>query len=350
LGIRTKSACCALIAVVAMAGLALGDLEPVANAATDTGSATVTVNLPLTTFSSVVADSVHQHVFVSGGSGSSGVVVTDFAGNPVTTLTSLAGASGLALSANGGILYAAISGTDEIAAVNTATLREVAIYFTDGEDPVHLAVVGNDVWFSYASSDVQGGIGVLDPAALTVGLTTESAFYYAPVLAASPAAPDTLVAGNEASSPSVIESFNVGSGAPVVEAESDPWSQPDGCENLQQLAIAADGTDVIAACGAPYYGSSLNLSTMTEDATYSSGPYPGSVAVAPTGEIALGIYGAGSTVDLFTPNDSTPIASYTFGGSGVYGLAWSTDGGTLFAVTQNRYQTATALNIINVAG
>ncbi|HEY3867206.1 MAG TPA: hypothetical protein VGM10_02615 [Actinocrinis sp.] len=292
-------------------------------------------------------------MFVSGGSGSSAVVVTDFAGNPVATLTGLAGAAGLALSAGGGVLYAAISGTDEIAAVNTATLQEVALYFTDGQDPVSLAVVGDDVWFSYPSNNGQPGIGVLDPSALTVGLTRESEFLYAPVLAASPAAPGILVAGNAGFSPSVIESFDVGSGAPVPVAVSDPWSQPDGCANLRQLAIAADGTDVVTACGYPYYGSSLDLSTMQEDATYTTGPYVDSVAVAPSGEIALGLSGSNPStpVDLFTPGDSVPAASYPVAGSDVPGLAWSADGGTLFAVGDGVNENGDlVLNIVDVTG
>ena len=344
--IRTKSACCALLTVAAVTSLALGGLEPIANAAA--GSAITTVDLSLTNFSSLVADSAHQHLFISGGSGSDGVLVTDFAGHPVTNLTGLAGASALALSADGGILYAAITGTDEIAAVNTATLQEVALYFTDGQDPASLAVVGDDVWFSYVGTYAyQAGLGVLEPAALTVDLTGESAFYGAPVLAASPAAPGILVAGNEGSEPSVVESFDVSSGSPVSIAESDPWFQADGCEFVDQMAITANGTDVVTACGAPYHGSALNLDTMAEDATYDTGPYDESVAVASTGRIALGVDATSSSVYVFNPTGSAPAATYKLGGFGVYGIAWNSDGSTLFAVAEGGE--SPTLNIIDTA-
>lgn len=311
---------------------------------------THTTTLSLTGFSSIVADSTHGKVFVSGA-GSDPVEVTDFTGKPLSTLTSLDGATALALSQNNGILYAAIRGTDEIAAVNTSTLREVAVYFTGtGYDPQYLAVVGKDVWFSYGVNG-NAGIGVLDPAALTVGTSAESAFYDAPVLAASPSAPHTLVAGNGGVSPSVIESFDIATGAPVKLAESNPWTQSDGCSNLQQLAVAANGTDVIAACGNPYYGSQLTLSGMTEDATYQTGPYPTSVAVAPsTGTIALGVDATSSSVYLFKPGASTPTATYQLSGFGVYGLAWNKTGTDLFAVsTTSTPSTSTpTLNVINL--
>jgi hypothetical protein len=323
-------------------------LAPAASAAAATGAASTTA-LALSGYSSLVADSVHGHVFVSGTS-TDPVVVTDFTGAPVATLSSLTGANSLALSADSGILYAALSGTDEIAAVNTATLQEVAVYFTGaGHDPEHLAVAGHDVWFGYGSGGA-AGIGELDPSVPAVTVNAESAFYDAPLLAASPSAPDTLVAGNGGMSPSVVESFDVASGTPAEIAESDPWTQSDGCENLQALAISESGTDVVAACGSPYHGSSLSIAAMTEDAQYQTGPYVDAVAVsAANGTIALGVYATSSSVDLFTPGDATPTATYQLGGFGVAGLAWDASGTTLFAVTDPSSGSAPSLNVVNVS-
>ncbi len=337
-----------LIAMAGPAGAAAHATAKAASTSVPTAGPTAATVLSLTGFSSIAADSTHHQVFVSGA-GSDPVAVTDFAGKPLTTLPALDGANALALSRQDGILYAAISGTDEIAAVNTATLQEVAVYFTGtGHDPQHLAVVGNDVWFSYGSTG-SAGIGILDPGALTVNTTVESAFYYAPILAASPSAPNTLVAGNAGVSPSVIESFDVTSGAPVVLATSNPWAQSDGCENLRQLAIAASGKDVVAACGAPYYGSQLTLNTMAEDATYQTGAYPSAVAVAPaSGTIAVGLEESSSSVDLFTPGASNPTSAYKLGGFSVYDLAWDRSGDTLFAITSTStpQSSAPTLNVI----
>ena len=321
-----------------------------ASAVAAAGPASATA-LPLSGFSSIVADSAHHQVFVSGA-GSDPVVVADFAGRPVGSLSALDGATALALSHGNGILYAAIGGTDEIAAVNTSTLREVAVYFTGaGYDPLHLAVVGHDIWFSYGSQG-NSGIGVIDPANLTVGTTHDSTFYNAPVLAASPSAPNTLVAGDGGMDPSVVESFDVSSGAPVPLAKSNPWSQSDGCENLGQLAITANGADVVTACGAPYYGSELTLSGMTEDATYQTGPYPTAVAIAPTsGTIALGVDATSASVYLFHPGTSTPTGTYQLNGFGVYGLAWNQSGSKLFAVSSSStpWSSAPTLNVIDLS-
>ncbi|NUR63512.1 MAG: hypothetical protein HOV87_33355 [Catenulispora sp.] len=307
--------------------------------------------LPLTGFSSIVADSTHHHVFVSGA-GSDPVAVADFGGQPVGQLASLGGATALALSQGDGILYAAIGGTDEIAAVNTSTLQEVALYFTGtGHDPRHLAVVGHDVWFSYGASG-NSGIGVLDPTALTVATTSERTFYNAAVLAASPSAPHILVAGDGGISPSVVESFNVSTGAPVPIAESNPGVQPDGCENLSQLAVTADGASVVTACGWPYHGSQLTLSGMTENAVYQTGSYLSSVAVAPAnGTIAFGAYATSPSVSLFLPGTSTPTSTYQLSGFGVYGLAWNQSGSELFAVSTPGTPSSSTptLNVINVS-
>lgn len=307
--------------------------------------------LSLSGFSSIVADSTHHEVFISGV-GSDPVEVTDFTGKPLSTLSALDGATALALSQGNGILYAAIRGTDEIAAVNTSTLQEVAVYFTGtGHNPQHLAVIGNDIWFSYGAGG-NTGIGVLDPAALTVNTSSGYGFYNAPVLAASPNAPNTLVAGDVGASPSVIESFDISTGTPVTLAKSNPWSQPDGCANLQQLAIAANGADVIAACGFPYYGTQLTLNGMTENATYQTGPYPASVAVAAgSGNIALGVGSTSASVYLFAPGSSNPTGTYRLSGFGVYGLAWNQSGSELFAVsTASTPSSSTpALTVINLS-
>jgi hypothetical protein len=334
-----------LITAVA-AGLLAVAAPGTASAATGPTSSTP---LALTGFTSIVADSGHHQVFVSGA-GSDPVVVTDFTGRPVTTLPALDGATALALSESGDILYAAIGNTDEIAAVRTDTLQEVALYFTGyGHNPQHLAVVGHDIWFSYGQ-DANTGIGELDPGALTVTTTSEPDFYYPALLASSPSAPNTLVAGNPHTSPSVIASYNVSTGTPVQIAKSNPWAQSDGCENLEQLAITADGADVVAACGAPYHASQLTLSGMTEDATYQTGPYPGSVAVSQsTGIISVGANATSTSVNLFSPGGSTPTATYQLGGFQVYGQTFDASGSVLFAITAGTYaNTPPTLNVINV--
>ena len=107
---------------------------------------------------------------------------------------------------------------------------------------------------------------------------------------------------------------------------------------------------VIAACGSPYYGSQLTLKGMAEDATYQTGPYPTSVAVAPkSGTIALGVDATSSSLYLFTPGNANPTATYQLGGFGVFGLAWNHSGSKLFAVSTASTPSSSAptLNVIS---
>ncbi|MGW3019650.1 YncE family protein [Streptomyces longwoodensis] len=91
--------------------------------------------LPLSGYAHLVVDRAHQHVFISQGAGSTGILVTDLSGTPVTTLADEQGASGLALSPDGGTLYAALSDGGAIVAIDTATLAETARWSTGRAAP-----------------------------------------------------------------------------------------------------------------------------------------------------------------------------------------------------------------------
>ena len=95
----------------------------------------------LTGFHQIVVDSAAGYVFLSEGVNSaslvtggnsaaagSAIVVTDLSGNYVTTLDSGKGAEGLALSADGGTLYAALAEDDAVGVIDTSTLTQTAEY------------------------------------------------------------------------------------------------------------------------------------------------------------------------------------------------------------------------------
>jgi DNA-binding beta-propeller fold protein YncE len=90
-----------------------------------------------------------QQVFLSDP-GAGEIVVTDYSGTVEKTLTGLSGVTGLALNADSSVLYAAVKGSDQIAAVDTATDTVATTYSLDGADaPVSVDVVGGIVWFGY---------------------------------------------------------------------------------------------------------------------------------------------------------------------------------------------------------
>ena len=128
---------------------------------TATAEETTSVALPSASFGDIVVDGVHDRVFVSDPSGGT-VVVTDYAGTVVRQITAEEGAAGLALSADSGTLYVALSTVGAIAEIDTATLTETHRYPTGTDtSPQSLAMAGGKLWFGYTVGS-SGGIGSLD--------------------------------------------------------------------------------------------------------------------------------------------------------------------------------------------
>src|SRR3954466_1249135 len=81
--------------------------------------------LPVRSVGGIVVDGVHQRIFVSDPFQSK-IVVTDYSGTVVGTKTDLPKVHGLALSADSGQLYAAVTGADAIVSIATDTVTETA--------------------------------------------------------------------------------------------------------------------------------------------------------------------------------------------------------------------------------
>ena len=115
----------ALAVVMASAATAAGGVGSVAlsagPAAAAASTTTTSVALPFSTYSQILVDPVHQHLFVTAGSGSSSIWVTDYSGQTVATIPNEPGATGLALSSDGSTVYAALANGDAISAISTST-------------------------------------------------------------------------------------------------------------------------------------------------------------------------------------------------------------------------------------
>lgn len=298
-----------------------------------------TAVLPVASVADVVVDSVHERVFVSDRTGGK-VVATDYSGNVVGTLGSLPQAGGLELSADSQTLYVAVTGSDEIAAIDTAGLTESARYSTGTADaPATLARAGGKLWFGYGTA-ASGNIGSLDlsgpDAVLAVAQDSRNHWYYAPRLASNPAAPGVLAAGVPGLSPSAVATYDVsGPDAPRLLAQGQAGS------NLRDLAVTPDGDQVVTASGWPYKHQVLSTTDLKEVGGYPTAPYPDAVDIAADGTVAAGIDGLYQPdVYIFEPGTTEPVRKYEFAdtGSGTLvpdGLAWEPDGDHLFAVTEN---------------
>jgi sugar lactone lactonase YvrE len=296
-----------------------------------------TAALPLSHYAHMLVDTAHQHIFFSQGAGSTGIVVTDLAGTPVTTLTGEQGATGLALSPDGTTLYAALADGDAVAAVDTATLTESARYATGtGSGPVSVAVAGGRVWYGDMVGD-RGAVGSIDPTAADPVATSQS------VLANWPAAPQLATGGGVLAAEELstnttdVATFDVSSGTATamthlgVSGGSSTGFQVTGDGKKVLLADSSDvalrayrtadmamaNPSVYYTGGIPSAPNSLSLDT------------DGTIAVGSTTGSAPGVYFyAGSQLR----ENYVPFASGTLAPDG---LEWGGDGTTLYGVTQD---------------
>ncbi|MER7397485.1 hypothetical protein ABT381_18475 [Streptomyces sp. NPDC000151] len=299
--------------------------------------------LPADWITDTVVDGVHQRVFMSAPNSDS-VLVADYDGKLVGQIPGEQGASGLALSEDSGTLYVGLSEGEAVAAIDTGSLTETARYATGtGNQPSTPVVTGGKVWFSFYGPK-GGGIGSVDLSGADPVVSTEEvpayAWYNAPLLVASPAAPNTIVAGEVGSSPATVGVYDVSSGHPVEKAKV--WNPGDGSSttsNLRDMAIAADGENVVVASGAPYKQQVFKLSDLSANGSYPTSPYPNAVAIAPDGTVAAGIDGYyEDDIYLFTPGGAAAYRTYEVKGTtnatlATRGLEWAPDGSRLFAIT-----------------
>ncbi|MEU1618223.1 Ig-like domain repeat protein [Streptomyces sp. NPDC005722] len=301
--------------------------------------------LPITGFGDMVVDGVHQRVFISDPY-TGKLVATDYAGTPLATLTGLAGVDGLALSADSGLLYAAVPGDDAIISVDTASVTQTARYATgEGTDPAHLALAGGKVWFGYGNKD-HGDIGSLDVSGpdpvVALDQDPETDYPGAPRLASTPGVPGMLAAAAPEYYGSWIGVYDVSGGTATRTARAGGWSADIG--STADLALTPDGSRLITANPGDHHRV-WQTSDLAEVAGYPTTYHPEAVAVAEDGTVAAGSsapYDPGLYV--FTAGTTSPVRQYVLprtGTSSGYdvvdagGMAWEPGGGRLFAVSGN---------------
>ncbi|MGY0017486.1 WD40 repeat domain-containing protein [Streptomyces sp. YJ-C3] len=297
--------------------------------------------LGVKTVADIAVDGVHQRVYLSAPQDDA-VVVTDYSGTEVKRITGLDGVQGLALSADSGRLYAALQNTDKIAAIDTADTTKVTSYDLGGADaPTDLAVAGSTVWFSYGAS-AEGSIGSLDPTqetpAVSLGQSGRT-FYGAPVLAVSQDGTE-LAAGEQASSGGVVAVYDLNGGTATQRVAKGL----DG-SFYDQLAFSPDGSQLVTASGSPYEHPAYATTDLSKVHTYPSGDYGAGVAISPSGTVAAGTSSwYQDDLHLYRQGGTEAIRTYEFGNTSTTSggdtlidgvLAWSPDGSTLFAVSDN---------------
>jgi DNA-binding beta-propeller fold protein YncE len=304
-------------------------------AATDTPPTVLaTTQLPLPSYADIVVDGGNRHVFVSGGRGTTEIAVTDLDGQLVGTIGNQQGATGLALSADGATLYAALSDGDAVSAIDTVTLTEQARYPLGASVcPSDLAPAGGKLWFSYGCGQ-DGRIGSLDlrEAAPVVALDQGGAWYFPPQLASASADQGVLVAGRRETSPTTVTSFDVSSGQAIVRASTDALGG-----FLRDLEVTPDGADVLVIAHEPDYPLVFSVADMSQVGYYDSSVGTTLVAIRPDGAVVTGTptgildaFSIGGTTKVWTSYDGLAAQ-----GLEVQGLAWAPNGRRVYTVTDD---------------
>ncbi|HEU5427876.1 MAG TPA: hypothetical protein VFU74_13440 [Actinocrinis sp.] len=316
-------------AAIAFAGVGLvaAGPAPIAHAAASWVFETASP-LPISFYGGMVVDDAAGHIFVSGGA--SGIEVAGLNGQVQGAIPGTAGATGIALSSDGGTLYTALSSQNELAAINTSTLQVTKTYPTGtSSDPEWLTVAAGKVWFTTTAR----ALNQLDPATGTISSTPADAFLASAKLFSSSSAPGVLVSAS-VSEPSEVEVYNISGTTPTFVRSVFASSFCAGAS--QSVAFAPNSADLLFACGAPYVVTEVKLSDFSTVRSFSTGPYPGAVAVSPDGQIAIGImHGTGTAeIDVVSSGGAFNPPTYPENHFGVPGVAWGS-GNTLYAVTSD---------------
>ncbi|MET7692809.1 hypothetical protein ABZT06_33405 [Streptomyces sp. NPDC005483] len=285
------------------------------------------VPLPIAHFAHMVVDAPHGHLFISGGSGTDGILVTDLDGGNPTMISGEPGVTGLALSDDGSALYAALPDHDTIAAISTDNLTESARYGTGAAThPDSLAVAGGTLWFGYGTAGT-GGVGSVD-AVGTVTLPQDSGSWAAPpMLATTPTPSGVLAAAAQTGDTSAFVTYRAEGGALTRQAaKALPF------RDLSDLAVTADGQHLAVSSEQDLNASTRRFRTsdLAADGRFAEGMYA-TVAVAPDGTMSSGDGGL-LTFPETGEGDYTEY-SYTYPlRLAAHGLAWAPDESRVYGV------------------
>jgi hypothetical protein len=292
----------------------------------------------------LAVDPSGQHVFVSGGSGTSSIVVLNYAGTIVKTITGQGGASQMAVDTATHTLYVALHDQTAISEINTQTLAETKRFSTSPyPDPSSLVIAGGKLWFSCFQNDGEGCHGIvsadLDGSNMAQAPAPIASYFFATALTAGGSGNKYLAVGDSYQEPPDVDVYDVSGATPtVVSHVHDP---DGGSAQVRDMTFDPSGANLLLACGAPYYVESLATSNLLSSGQYPTGPYPISVAVTANGQFVAGGINTNSGPDVFVypVGNTTPVRTWQVGDdnlSGIdHGLAFSPDASLLFAVVHD---------------
>ncbi|MFI7442782.1 hypothetical protein [Nonomuraea indica] len=264
----------------------------------------------------VTSDSYTADLAVGGGrvfvAVADRVIVADTGGKLTGgVVTGLPGVRELAMSADDTRLYAALTGSNEVAEIDTATLAVTRrIDLSAHPCPSTLALLGERLWVGHGCDNGPGGVVGLDLSAATPApVAVGGEHLRAPVLAA---AGDTLVVGRTSLHHADMLVYDVGGGSPELRGTIDgaEWRM----DYLRDLALTSDGTTLFSAADSPGHFTRYDTRTLAATGTYGDGwdgwdGYPSAVALGSGGAYVAAGRQWGST-DLTLYDAATGTAMF----------------------------------------
>ncbi|MET8306858.1 hypothetical protein [Micromonospora sp. NPDC005173] len=222
------------------------------------------------------------------------IVVADAHGTLTGSITGLAGPTGLAVTPDGNRVYAALSGSNEIAEIDAATLTVVRrINLAAYPSPANLSLDGDQLWVGYGiKNDFVGGVLGLDLSlAAPTPVQVATRMYGAPLVAGAGNTVFTAEAGINPASPRVYDVSTIPATLRGVIDGAD-----NDLSNLTDLTITPDGAQAISVFAISGFDI-WDTTTLTKVRSYGSrADYPGSpgaIALSPNGaHVATAFYGS----------------------------------------------------------
>ncbi|MFG2559275.1 YncE family protein [Streptomyces sp. NPDC048496] len=313
-------------------------------------SADTTRIIPVASADDTVVDGIHQRLYFSDRSQDK-IVVTDYTGKVVTTLTGLPQVRDLELSPDAGTLYAAVYGADKIVAFDTATLTQTAEYPTgDRTIPSRLAYADGKLWFGYGDQ-WDSGLGSVDLTAETPTVTLDLAaghdFASPPKLYADPDNPGTLLALDAGISSGPILVYDISSGTPVIRVSAEKG----GFYN--DAALTPDGQNVVVAGPGNRALTEYRLSDLEQVRTFPVASAPETVSIAPDGTVAATVLDTDDLGDtyVFSSDPARPASVRNLSHNWMpwfgHSMNWSADGGKLFVVSEGGDNDSSMFNVVD---
>ncbi|MEU4780021.1 hypothetical protein [Micromonospora sp. NPDC023633] len=222
------------------------------------------------------------------------IVVADARGTLTGNITGLASPAGLAATPDGSRVYAALTGSNEIAEIDTATLAVVRrINLAAYPSPANLSVDGDQLWVGYGiRNDFVGGVLGLDLSVATpTPVQVANRMYGVPLVAGAGNTVFTAEAGINPASPRV---YDVSTTPATLRGVID--GADNGLSNLTDLTITPDGTQAVSVFATSGFDV-WDTKTLTKVRSYGSRAdhpgVPGAIALGPDGEhVATAFYGS----------------------------------------------------------